>query len=308
MKLIKKAQSKLDKTIKYIFEAEGGLIVEYSYIDNGSDKDIICVPCQTMCNMKCTFCHLTDHLGKIKVNNLSSTDIDAGVMTIIDDLNLKGDRPLLISYMGCGEPLANIKNVIMSMRFLMKFQPNIRFGMATMLPKSKWLEFFHMTEEVKRFKIPLKVHLSLHFTNDKNRLEWMPSALDIKPSLVALNFYHIMTNNPTEVHYTLMDGVNDSESEIDVLHTLIPSFTTIKLMRYSTKESLEVEKVAADKVNSIINQLQTLDPARKVEYYEPPGIDIGASCGQFLLDDVLEKKVETVNSSKWEHTFNGIPL
>jgi adenine C2-methylase RlmN of 23S rRNA A2503 and tRNA A37 len=97
----KKVASVEDATIKYIFDVDGQM-VEFSYIDNGTDKDIICVPCQTMCNMKCTFCHLTDHIGKIPTKDMDYKDIADGIESIIGDLSL-GSRTILISYMGCGD-------------------------------------------------------------------------------------------------------------------------------------------------------------------------------------------------------------
>ena len=83
MELVDEIYSDIDLTIKYTFKLNGQ-IVEFSYIDNGTNKDIICVPCQTMCNMGCTFCHLTDHIGKIKLNDMSAEEINFGVEYIID--------------------------------------------------------------------------------------------------------------------------------------------------------------------------------------------------------------------------------
>lgn len=296
MNLLKKIPSQVDKTIKYIFEVEKGLVVEYSYIDNGTGKDIICTPCQTMCNMSCKFCHLTDHIGKVKMKDLTSAQIVFGIDYISHDLNLQEEKPLLISYMGCGEPLANINEVLDSMTHLMSVWNNIRFGLATMLPKAKWFDFFTMMKEVEYHKIPLKVHLSLHFTEDKTRTEWMPSAWEIGYSLKALELYGSVTKNPTEVHYTVMEGANDNDLSITLLNKLIPTQTTIKLMRYSEKESLEVKEASMQNINQIKKFLLTENPDRVVEYYEPPGHDIGASCGQFLTDDILNPKENELHS------------
>lgn len=283
LKLINKTSSDIDKTIKYDFDYNGQ-VIEFSYIDNGSNKDIICVPCQTMCNMKCKFCHLTDYIGKIKLNNLPSDIIYGGVNKIIKDLDL-GKRPLLISYMGCGEPLNNLNAVIDSMVVLKnKYKHFIRFGLATMLPKKNWLQFYELTSQVITKKLPLKIHLSLHFTNDSDRYKWMPSAWDIESSLEALKFYKKHTNNPTEIHYTLMEGVNDTLRDVELLNNenLIDRETTIKFMMFSPKETLEANKVNTDSLKMIVSYLK--DKGSIVEYYEPPGESIGSSCGMFLTD------------------------
>jgi len=293
MKLLNKISSTIDKTQKYIFELEPNLNIEFSYIDNGTGKDIICVPCQSMCNMKCTFCHLTDYIGKVKLRDLTKHEILDGIDHIVKDLGLSRnpDRTLFISYMGCGEPLANMGTVIDTMVILMSEYSKIRFGLATMLPKSKWREFFKLVDRVKDQKIPLKLHLSLHFTDDETRVKWMPSALDIVSSINALAFYRSMTGNPTEVHYTIMDGVNDGDINMYSLESLIPLGTTIKFMRYSEKDSLDVGRTGLERITEMCEYLDST--GHTTEYYEPPGDDIGASCGQFLTDNVyLEKQDE----------------
>tara|TARA_R110000772_G_scaffold17946_3_gene50090 strand:+ start:202823 stop:203680 length:858 start_codon:yes stop_codon:yes gene_type:complete len=276
-----KKNSEIDKTIKYVFHIDGQ-VVEFSYIDNGTGKDIICVPCQTMCNMSCTFCHLTDYVGKIKLNDLHWMTINEGVHHVVNDLGL-GDRELLISYMGCGEPLDNLSFVMTSIKELKRDFTNIRFGMATMLPKKRFVEFFKLMDMVQREKINLKIHLSLHFTNDVDRLQWMPAAMGIEASLDSLNLYQVVTKNKTEIHYTIMDGVNDSFEDIEFLGDNIHKDTTIKFMMYSEKESLDAKKVNADKLALLMDFLK--NRGMIVEYYEPPGNDVGASCGQFLLED-----------------------
>lgn len=278
--IIKSAE---DSTIKYIFEKDGQ-ILEFSYIDNGSGKNIICVPCQSMCNMSCTFCHLTDHIGKVPVNNLHRYDIIDAVCDIVEDLELTTDKPLLISYMGCGEPLRNIEAVIDSMlEFKQLFGDSVRFGLATMLPKNDWFQFMKLTKAVQDYDLPLKVHLSLHFTNNQTRGQWMPAALGIVPSLDLLNVYNSLTGQPIELHYTLMDGVNDSQSDFIILGNICQNMdVTIKLMRYSEKESLETKEAGERTIQTAIEILSQF--CDKVEYYEPPGQDIGASCGQFLTN------------------------
>jgi adenine C2-methylase RlmN of 23S rRNA A2503 and tRNA A37 len=270
-----------DATIKYIFDLDGQM-VEFSYIDNGTDKDIICVPCQTMCNMKCTFCHLTDHIGKIPTKDIDYKDIVEGIEYIICDLKL-GYRTILISYMGCGEALANINNVIDSMVMLQ--EPNIRFGLATMLPKKHYASFFTLIERVKSMKLPVKLHLSMHFVDDEQRKEWMPSALDLESSMNMLKLYRSLTGNPIEVHYTIMKDVNDTRYHLDNLHRMVDNQTTIKFMMFSEKESLDVVKSDEDRLEKEMKWLKS--EGKIVEYYKPPGNDIGSSCGQFLFE--LEK-------------------
>ena len=151
MELVEKIHSKVDKTIKYIFKTGDEQLVEISYIDNGSDKDIICVASQTMCNMKCNFCHLTDLIGEVKVQDLRHNQIVYVVNYIVRSLNLlENKRRLHISYMGSGEPLDNIMNVVYSMTGIKLSYPDaeVTFGLATILPKKNWRNLIELSEEV----------------------------------------------------------------------------------------------------------------------------------------------------------------
>ena len=150
MKFIEIVKSKLDATLKYIFKTEDNLIVECSYINKNDGKDIICIPSQTMCNLACKFCHTTDYIGKIKNRNLASYELDDCVEYIIKDLDIqKHNRVLLISFMGCGEPILNVDNVIETMIEIKKLEKSgfsyVRFAIATSIPKHNAEEFFNLT-------------------------------------------------------------------------------------------------------------------------------------------------------------------
>lgn len=281
MNLLSKVKSQEDKTIKYVFKLHDNIISESTYIDNNTGKDIICVSCQTMCAMGCTFCHLTDNIGKLKLRNLSKNEIVESVDYIIKDLNLK-DRTLLISYMGCGEPLQNFGEVYDSMVMMLDY-PKIKFGLATMLPKSRWMNLFELAKRVNEIKIPLKVHLSLHYTEDDKRIKMMPSSTKIKASISALEFYKQYTGQPVELHYTLIKGENDSENDINNLIQLLEGRDIpIKFLRFNSKETSHNEGAEKETIKMFRFMLE--NSGIKSEYYEPPGKDVGASCGQFLFD------------------------
>jgi len=263
--------------------------METTFIDNGSNKDIICVSCQTMCAMGCKFCHLTDLAGKIKLRNIKAEEILAGVQYVNDDLNLNdNNKPLLVSYMGAGEPILNVDNCIESMIMIKEHIPHSRFGMATMMPKNSVPELFRMMDLVRKNNIELKLHLSLHFTDEALRNEWMPNALDIKASINALQFYNLLTTNPVELHYTLIDGSNDSTTNMYELMELVKDKNiNVKFLHYKIREAVGGEPSTMEKVNDIIDLLKSNDI--ESEFYNPPGSDVGSSCGQFLLKRYAKK-------------------
>lgn len=284
IKFLNVEKSFIDKTKKYIFKLHDGLIMETTYIDNGSNKDIICVSCQTMCSMRCKFCHLTDLLGKIKIRNITSNEIEEGVNYVHRDMNLSSNnRPLLVSYMGSGEAVLNVDECVKSMINIRNNIKNVRFGMATIIPKNSIKEFDKLTNLVYANSIDLKLHLSLHFTDDKTRKEWMPNALNIKDSISKLDSYNNITGNNVEIHYTLIEGANDSEEQINTLSNLVKDKDiNIKFLHYKKRSIIENNSKDEDFTNILIDKLN--NKGIQSEFYNPPGEDIGSSCGQFLLE------------------------
>lgn len=288
MKLINRIKSTEDNTIKYVFRLEDKSIVEFSYINKNDGKDIICVPTQTMCNLGCRFCQTTDFIGKIRSRNLDAYDIFYGCEFIINELNLvSNNRTLLVSYMGCGEPLMNVENVVESMKMLVRIYgdkiPLVRFAIATSIPKTRWLSFFELTQMIKNDMLPVKIHLSLHYTTEERRKEWMPTSLDIESSIACVDFYHKLTGNPVEIHYALIDGVNDTIEDAQRLSRLIQGKGfNVKFLFYNEKENLYYHASNIDKIRSFKTHL--VDSFIPFEYYIPPGLSVGASCGSFLMD------------------------
>jgi 23S rRNA (adenine2503-C2)-methyltransferase len=288
MKLIDTVKSKVDKTVKYIFRMDDGLITEMAYIDNGSNKDIICVSSQTACAMGCKFCHTTDVIGKVKIRNITAEEIVRGIRVVCNEQNLhKNQRMLLISYMGCGEPLLNVDNILTSMDMLFAIYGKIRFAVATMIPATHWVKFFEFTNYIESKKLPVKVHLSLHSAIEETRQYLIPNALSIIPSLDALNFYRTMTGNSVEIHYSLIKDVNDTRKELEELWFYIGDYGfPVKFMPYNKKDSLSFEVGSFDMVKWTYAQAkyQYRNFDSEYEFYNPPGIDVGASCGQFLFE------------------------
>jgi 23S rRNA (adenine2503-C2)-methyltransferase len=296
MTFIEIIKSEYDSTLKYIFKTADNLIVEFSYIDKNDGKDIICVPSQTMCNLACKFCHTTDYIGKIRNENLIHYEIIEFVTYIIDDLKLKDNRVLLISFMGCGEPILNVDNIIESMIGLKKLEQNgfsyVRFAIATSLPKNRWLNFYKLVDGIKNNDLPVKIHLSLHYTMDIIRKEWMPASLDIMSSLSCIDFYRKLTKNPVEIHYTLIDGVNDTEQDAILLSTFLKDKDiNVKFLFFNEKKSIDYHASSKEKLKIFKRYFDKYSIDH--EYYTPPGLDIGASCGQFLMDTYIKHQIET---------------
>lgn len=297
MKFIERIDSSVDNTKKFIFEIYGSLI-EFSYINKNDGKDIICVPSQTSCNLGCTFCHLTvdRDTNPLPVKQLSIEDTSYALSYIINNLGLreygyKGrgwNETLLISFMGAGEALVNPNLVDLMLRIRDDYQENyvvVRFGMATILPKGMEGKFQQLTESVNKHKLNLKVHLSLHSPRSEVRRDFMPNASDIRISLKLLSEYKNKTNNNVEIHYTTIDGINDTEEDFLQMEGWMLDFPGIlvKFLKFNPEENSQYKP--SKRVGLFQNRLEEIGVIS--EYYESPGHDIGASCGEFLKQNKI---------------------
>lgn len=290
LRLKKIVYSKVDDTQKYVFvRNHDGAVLEFSYINKKDGKDIICVPSQTMCNIGCKFCHTTEYIGKIKVTPILTSELAEGINHIYDDLKLsENPKTLLISFMGCGEPFLNHENIIDLMLFVRHYYNKIkvRFAIATSLPHIAVCEFFGFTEMVKSYKLDVKLHLSIHYTDNKLRAEWMPRSINIESTLAAGEFFKTYTGNNVEIHYALIDGVNDTVADAMLLcHLINGKDFNVKFLFYNKKQSLGMHPSELYKFEIFERRLGEIGISS--EYYKPPGLDVGASCGQFLMDEYL---------------------
>lgn len=308
--------SQVDKTRKFIYSLnrpDGPVTIEVGAIQKGDGKDILCVPTQTNCAQACKFCHTTGMAGKVAVTNLSPNEMTMIVMRAWNDAEFhENHQPLLVSFMGVGEPATNLFSLIRAMSLMktwaVKIKLPIRWGMATMLPEKHIEDFARFTTAIGFLRIPLKVHLSLHYPSTKERKEWMPAAAEVPESIAALQGYRKRTGNPIEIHYTLIAGVNDSLMQAHALANLIADDPiVVKLLQYNPMPG--DENRSPDPVWTDFFRSQLAEHGIESEYYASPGADIQAACGMFLTDVYIPtKRVAELVILDRERPSNSIDL
>lgn len=288
-----------DNTLKYVFDVGNNQIIEMSLLANKEETDVVCVPTHHFCNMGCKMCHLTNN----KLNKrMVPITVDNFIECLISTLTTKGEKrttkkKLLISFMGVGEPLLNLKLIedVYKNEKIIKDKlhyTNIGYAVSTMMPNKNVLK---LMEIVNRNNIPLKLHFSLHTPIDEDRNELIPSTrVTVEEALGYLVEYRntirknekIMkeykmlhrTDDPIEIHYTLIKNVNDSDEQLNVLCDLLKKYQVpIKFIRFNPTNDLEIsanEQRWVETINKVI-------PTLRVKTYSPPGRGVGSSCGEF---------------------------
>jgi 23S rRNA (adenine2503-C2)-methyltransferase len=274
-----------DSVTKFIVEFEDELVGEVTRIIN-PNKDCVCCPTQTACAMGCKFCFLTNERTKLVLRSLNAREMVGLVNAAVKDFDYR--KPLLVSFMGAGEPLLNADAMLIAMRSLREQfgYENVRFAFATMIPFGRELDFLRVVDSVGTTGLNVKCHFSLHFTKDETRIEYMPAAGYIKTGLTLLETYNRVTGSPVEVHYSLMDGVNDTHQDVARLGTLLYGRSIpVKVLHYNSNPTLAAKASALP--GYFVAQLK--EQGLEAEFYKPNGRDVGASCGQFNLDRYVRR-------------------
>lgn len=289
----------IDSSIKCVYENEDKNIIEMTQLFNKKDIDVICVPTHHYCNLGCKMCHLTN-IGSNK--KMIPINIDGFICSLKSTLrNKKGikrtnNRKLLISFMGVGESLLNLKLLrdIFEIESIIKKELDydyISYALSTMMPYDNIDELIKIVEY---YEVSLKIHFSLHNPFDSKRIDLIPSSsVSIKDVLSILTKYNNRIKNNkkimniynkfhtldelTEIHYTLIKDVNDSNCCLKELIYLLENYPmTIKFIRFNEVNDMK----RSDKEELFVNILSRLDDVR-VKRYTPPGKNIGSSCGEF---------------------------
>ena len=307
-----------DGTLKSVFDVGDKKIIEISLLFNKEDKDVVCVPTHHFCNLGCKMCHLTNKgLNKSMTPIKSSDFMECLIKTLTKDgEKITNKKNLLISFMGVGEPLLNLKLIeeVYKNEDLLKEKlgyENIGYALATMMPNDNILK---LKEMVNKLNIPLKVHFSMHTPIDKNRYDLIPSTnVSVSDALAYLVNYRTTlqsnkklmdkyvklhsTDDPVEIHYTLIKGVNDGKEELTKVHALLSKYNIpIKFIRFNPINDLEI----SNNENNWVNNLSTINNLR-IKTYSPPGKEVGSSCGEFTKHYYHEEKKKKKEKQEFEN-------
>jgi len=242
--------------------------------ENRATRRTACISSQVGCPVGCRFC--ASGLGGLD-GNLSAGRIveQAWLLNQLDHV----DRITNIVFMGMGEPLANLSNVIRAVRVL-----NAPWGMGISarritistvgLPKA-------IEKLADQLDVPVTLALSLHAPNDRIRRELIPWAeySTIQQLLDACRLWFDKTGREVTLEYILLGGVNDQPEHArelaDVARTMRAN---VNLIRYNEVAGLPYRRPSADDVH----EFQRILRDRRVNAHirASRGRDIAAACGQ----------------------------
>lgn len=228
----------------------------------------LCVSSQVGCAVGCVFC-MTGQGGLVR--QIGSAEIVAQVALA------RTLRPVSrVVFMGMGEPAHNLDNVLDAIDLLGTLgnigHKNLVFSTVGD-PR--------VFEQLPRGRVKPALALSLHTTRDDLRQQLLPRAPRMTPEALvdAGEVYARAVGYPIQYQWTLLDGINDTDEEIDGLVRLLQGkYAILNMIPYNTVEGLPYQRPAAEKAASLARRLHQRGILTKLR--QSAGQDVEGGCGQ----------------------------
>jgi 23S rRNA (adenine2503-C2)-methyltransferase len=203
-------QTSYDGTKKYLFPTLSGSTIESVMIPD-EDRATLCISSQSGCKMGCKFC-MTGRLGFR--GHLTAGEIVSQFLNVEES-----DRLSNVVYMGMGEPLDNLGEVLKSIDILTS-----DWGFAWS-PKRITLSTIGIFPELVEFLEKTKCHLaiSLHnpFDEERNDLVPMQKAYPISEVVKIIRNYDFTGQRRVSFEYIMFNGWNDTKRHADALTRML---------------------------------------------------------------------------------------
>jgi 23S rRNA (adenine2503-C2)-methyltransferase len=266
-------QTSADGTRKYLFGLEDGETIESVLIPE-RDHSTLCVSSQVGCAQNCRFC-LT---GTFRLRrNLTRGEILAQVRDIQHDLPAPPPLSNLV-FMGMGEPLANLENLLGALEIIVDSDVGLGFAAKRVTVSTAGL-VPQMLEFGRRSRASLAV--SLNAADDATRSRLMPinAKYPLEVLLEACRRYPLAPGRRITFEYILIKGVNDGPEDARRLASLLhPIRCKVNLIPFNPHEGCEFERPPEEAIRAFQEFL--LRKHFTVIIRRSKGQDISAACGQ----------------------------
>ena len=282
-KVLSKQVSKIDGTIKYLWELYDGNAVE-TVVMSYKHGNTVCVSTQVGCRQGCAFCAST--IGGL-VRCLEPHEILEEVMFSQID---SGKQISNIVLMGIGEPLDNFDNVVKFLE-LVNHPDGMNIGMRHIsLSTCGITEKF---DKLAELNLQLTLSVSLHAPDDETRSKIMPAnhGRGVDELMECCRRYYEKTGRRISFEYIMIDGVNDTQYHAELLSKRARYVGAhVNLIPMNHVEESRFQPSTQGHIKAFVKVLE--DNGVNVTVRRKLGGDVEASCGQ------LRRKMQKGNQVK----------
>ncbi|BBD58959.1 radical SAM domain-containing protein [Nostoc sp. HK-01] len=262
-----------DGTVKFLLQLADGQIIETVGIP--ADKRLtVCVSTQVGCAMACDFC--ATGKGGYK-RNLGRHEIIDQVLTVQEDFE---ERVSNVVFMGLGEPLLNVDNVLGAITSL-----NQDVGIGQRMLTVSTVGIRDRIRQFAQNNLQVTLAVSLHAPNQALREKLIPSArfYPFEDLLAECREYVAITGRRVTFEYVLLAGVNDLPQHALELSQRLRGFQNhVNLIPYNPIQEVDYQRPSRDRIQAFVNVLQQQNTAVSVRYSR--GLEADAACGQLRMN------------------------
>jgi 23S rRNA (adenine2503-C2)-methyltransferase len=231
-------------------------------------RDGLCVSSQVGCAVGCQFC-MTGREGLLR--QVTSGEIIAQVVLG------RSRRPVKkVVFMGMGEPAHNLDNVLEAID-LLGTEGNTGHKNIVLSTVGDARVF----ERLVQGRVKPALALSLHTTKPALREKLLPRAPRITPMQLVDSgeTYARLTGYPIQYQWTLLDGINDGDDELDGIVALLKGkYAILNMIPYNTIPGLSFRRPSWEKARAIAAALHARGILTKLR--DSAGQDVDGGCGQ----------------------------
>ena len=231
-------------------------------------RDGLCVSSQVGCAVGCVFC-MTGRSGLLR--QLGSAEIVAQVVAARRERAVRK-----VVFMGMGEPAHNLDNVLEAIDLLGTTgdigHKNLVFSTVGDA---------RVFERLPAGRVKPALALSLHSTLPERRAQLLPRAPRVDPAelVAAAGRYAQATGYPVQYQWTLIEGVNDGDDEVDGIATLLAGkYAMMNFIPYNTVEGLPFRRPAWERAAAMARALNRRGVLTRLR--RSAGQDVDGGCGQ----------------------------
>lgn len=264
-----------DQTIKYLLRLADGQIVETVGIPT-SNRLTVCVSSQVGCPMACDFC-ATGKGGFTR--NLERHEIVDQVLTVQEDF---GRRVSHIVFMGMGEPLLNLENVLGAIACL-----NQDVGIAARSITLSTVGIPRRIRQLASYQLQSTLAVSLHASNQALREKLIPSAqhYPLEALIEECRDYVKQTRRRLTFEYLLLAGLNDLPQHAEELARHLRGLQShVNLIPYNPISEVDYQRPDRDRIEAFVKALKQRNIA--VSIRQSRGLAVDAACGQLRASQI----------------------
>jgi len=266
-----------DKTRKYLLRLADGQVIETVGIPT-SDRLTVCVSSQVGCPMGCDFC-ATGKGGWQR--HLAVHEIVDQVLTVQEDFQRRVNH---VVFMGMGEPLLNLDQVLGAVRCL---NQDVGIGMRSVTISTVGLR--HRIRELAQHHLQATLAVSLHASNQEIRDRLIPSSRSypLTELLSECREYVAICKRRVTFEYILLAGLNDQPEHAAELAGHLRGFQShVNLIPYNPIAEVSYRRPNRQRIETFRQTLAKHHIAVSVR--QTRGLEADAACGQLRASAISQ--------------------